>query len=147
MGVNAAQSTILRTFCLVLLFATPLLGEVFAQSTDEGAATDAATTTATTSATDGTAVATTTPPPREEQWYRVESVFGNVDVGDFVVGPGRSEIEVQPGETVVLEISVTNRISDNRQFNLDIEDISGTADASRPAQLMGAERGPYSIQD
>ena len=135
MTVTAAQTMIARAICLVLFFATPLFGEVFAQS-------PATTTTATTSPTAATETAAA-----PEPWYRVERIFGDVDVGDFVVGPGRSEIEVAPGETVVLEISVTNRISDNRQFNLEVEDISGTNDASRPAQLLGEERGPYSIRD
>jgi hypothetical protein len=128
------------TICLVTFFATPLSGEVFAQSPeiiDEGAiqATSSATTTET--------VLSST----EESWYKSEQIFGTIDVGDFVVGPGRTEIEVRPGETVVQEITVTNRISDNRTFELTIEDISGGNDPRNSVTLSGDERGPYSVRD
>jgi hypothetical protein len=80
-------------------------------------------------------------------WFRSERLEGDVDVGDFVVGPGRTEIVVSPGETIIQEISVTNRISNDRSFTLEVEDIVGSDDASVSVQLTGAERGPYSIRD
>ena len=86
-------------------------------------------------------------PVAAENWYRSEQLIGNVDVGDFVVGPGRTEIQLKPGETRVVEISVSNRITDNREFSLEIEDITGTTDASRSVELSGGARGPYSVQD
>jgi hypothetical protein len=81
------------------------------------------------------------------QWYRSEQITGNIDVGDFVVGPGRTEIVLKPGESVTKEISVTNRITTGREFLLEIEDISGTTDGSRSVTLSDGERGPYSVQD
>lgn len=128
----------LLILCLVVLIATPLFGEVFAQ-TESAVATpseDVATTSA--AAAEPTAAA---------PWYRSERIFGNIAVGDFVVGPGRTEIVVNPGETVVQEISVTNRITEDREFKLEIEDVSGTADASSAVNLTAGERGPYSIRD
>tara|TARA_B100002051_G_C16733315_1_gene639617 strand:+ start:1747 stop:2763 length:1017 start_codon:yes stop_codon:yes gene_type:complete len=83
----------------------------------------------------------------EELWYTLEKIRGNIDVGDFVVGPGRTEIELAPGETIVQEISVTNRISSGRAFELVVEDITGSRDGSSAVSLMGDERGPYSIRD
>jgi len=81
-------------------------------------------------------------------WYRVEKLSGdNLAVGDFVVGPGRAELQVKPGETVTFEISVTNRISDDRVFELGVEDITGSADASRSVVLLGDTKGPYTIKD
>jgi len=82
-----------------------------------------------------------------EPWYRLERISGRVDVGDFVVGPGRTEVSVAPGETVVREISVTNRISEDRTFKLQIEDIAGTSDGSAAMVVLEGERGPYSVQD
>lgn len=90
---------------------------------------------------------TASTPVVPQKWYRSEWLTGNVEVGDFVVGPGRTELFLRPGETVVQEISVSNRITDNREFEIEIEDISGTTDASRSVELSGAERGPYSVQD
>lgn len=124
--------TIILCFALVL---TPLSGEVFAQSADTGSST--ASTTATTEVTSTT----------QEKWYRSERIEGDIDVGDFVVGPGRAEISVSPGETIVKEITVTNRISAGRIFKLEVEDIAGTLDGSSAVELSGAERGPYSIRD
>lgn len=122
------MTTIARFLLALALVATPLSGEVFAQ-VDQAAS-------------------TTAPTPSEGgKWYRSEKIEGNIDVGDFVVGPGRAEITVAPGETVIQEITVTNRISDDRTFNLEVEDITGSSDGSAAVSLTGGERGPYSIRD
>jgi hypothetical protein len=81
-------------------------------------------------------------------WFRIEQLSGDpLPVGDFVVGPGRAEIQVQPGQTLVYEISVTNRISDNRTFELSVEDIAGSEDANRSVELLGQAAGPHSVKD
>lgn len=125
-----------RILCLVTLLATPLLGEVFAQSEELEAV-----------AASSTFASTTSEVLPEVQWYESEQISGQINVGDFVVGPGRTEIELRPGETVVQEITVTNRISDNRTFQLVVEDISGSDDPSESVVLSGKARGPYSIRD
>ncbi|MCA9353944.1 MAG: hypothetical protein KC877_00305 [Candidatus Kaiserbacteria bacterium] len=127
--------------CLVTLLATPLSGEVFAQEGEETFSLESSSSTATTS--DVVLVTEN----EAEPWYRTERIFGNIDIGDFVVGPGRSEIEVSPGETVIQEIAVTNRISDGRSFKLEIEDVVGSADGSSAVSLTGSKRGPYSVRD
>jgi len=80
-------------------------------------------------------------------WYKSERISGQVDVGDFVVGPGRSEIELAPGESETIEISVTNRISDDRIFELVVEDITGTQDGSSLVTVKDGEKSPYSVED
>lgn len=115
---------------LVVISVLPLTREVFAQTEGEVAI-----------------EATTTKTEVESNWYLSERISGNVQVGDFVVGPGKSELELNPGETVIQYISVTNRISDNRTFKLEIEDITGSNDASSPVSLKGSEKGPYSVRD
>ena len=129
------MTTLVRTILCFALALTPLSGEVFAQSADSS------TTTASSSPV------TTETTAAQEKWYRSEKIEGNIDVGDFVVGPGRAEISVSPGETIVQEITVTNRISAGRTFKLEVEDIAGTLDGSSAVELSGAERGPYSIRD
>lgn len=126
--------------CLVALLPTPLTGGVFAQSpvgTEELA----------TSTVNSETVLVASLSTDGEPWYKTEQISGNIDVGDFVVGPGRTEIEIKPGQTIIQEITVTNRISDNRTFKLEVEDISGSSDASSAASLTGEARGPYSIRD
>jgi hypothetical protein len=72
---------------------------------------------------------------------------GDVRIGDFVVGPGKVEVVVRPGETVYRDITVTNRIDNNRSFEFTIEDMSGSADGSASVVLLGDQDGPYSLKD
>jgi hypothetical protein len=87
-------------------------------------------------------------PPTPAPWFQIEQLNGdNLAVGDFVVGPGRAEMVVQPGETVTTYISVANRISDNRTFEITVEDIAGSASGEASVVLLGDEVGPYTIKD
>lgn len=129
------------TICLVIFLMTPLFGEVFAQTNETiGQASDTVAT-----STETTLLITENDVP--SSWYESEQIFGDIEVGDFVVGPGRTEVALQPGETVVQEITVTNRISDNRTFKLEVEDISGSDNPRESVQLAGSEYGPYSVRD
>lgn len=113
--------------CSILVYALWILtaaGITFAQS--ETATTTKATTT---------------------NWYRVEKIEGDITVGDFVVGPGKFEINVKPGETIISEITVTNRISDLRNFTLTVDDITGSQDGSSAVSLTDGSKGPYSLRD
>ena len=84
----------------------------------------------------------------DNSWFRLEKLSGdNFTQGDFVVGPGKFEIEGKPGDVIVREISVTNRVSDNRVFELSVEDISGSSDPNSSVVLLGQEKGPYTIKD
>jgi hypothetical protein len=90
---------------------------------------------------------TTTTPAAAARWFASDFLMGDgIDTGDFVVGPGKVEVEVKPGQTVVREITLANRISDNRTFELYVEDIAGGVDGAS-IQLLGDERGPYSLRD
>lgn len=75
-----------------------------------------------------------------------ESV-GAGSYGDFVVGPGKIELPLGPGESRVVEMTVTNRLGEPRVFNLEVEDAAGTQDPSRPVILLGDDRGPYTLKD
>jgi len=68
-------------------------------------------------------------------------------LGDYVVGPGRIELSLRPGETVTDYIVVSNRISDDRIFNLTVEDIAGTVDGSQNVVLLGDVDGPYTLRN
>jgi hypothetical protein len=120
--------TTLRFLLISALIFTPLYGEVFVRA-------------------QSTTTASATVPVVETSWYKLEKIEGDIDVGDFVVGPGRSEIEVLPGQTIIQEITVTNRISDGRTFRLEVDDIKGSTDGSSAVSLADGERGPYSIRD
>lgn len=118
--------------CLVVIIAIPLTGEVFAQGEEM---------------VESTEVEVSPETQVTNDWYKTERISGNIQVGDFVVGPGKRELELNPGDTFTTEISVTNRISPNRTFKLEVEDITGSSDGSSAVSLTGSERGPYSIRD
>jgi hypothetical protein len=124
----------LRLLLCFVLVLTPFRGVLFAQ--------DAASTSSST-----TAASSTSQPEVAPSWYKIERIEGVLDVGDFVVGPGRAEVSVAPGETIVQEITITNRISDKRTFKLEVDDITGSADGSSAVSLTDGERGPYSLRD
>ncbi|MCB9815075.1 hypothetical protein H6785_00620 [Candidatus Nomurabacteria bacterium] len=129
-----------KIICLIVILTTPLFGEVFAQSeevNDQPLAIDPALDVTTNESDEN----------QDTSWYKSEQLGGRIDVGDFVVGPGRTEMELKPGDTVVQEILVTNRISDNKTFKFEIEDIAGSADGGNAVNLSVDERGPYSITD
>jgi hypothetical protein len=92
-----------------------------------------------------TSTTVTAPNPR---WFTSEMISGNdIAVGDFVVGPGRLEVTVRPGESVTKMITVTNRISDKREFELTVEDMSGSADGEQAVVLLGDVDGPYTLKN
>lgn len=72
---------------------------------------------------------------------------GDGIVGDFVVGPGKVDITLEPGESMVVEMLVTNRTGERRRFNLTTEDMTGSRDLNTPILLLGSDRGPYSLKD
>lgn len=118
---------------------TPSTGEVTELVAQNQSST---TTSATTSATTPSIVLS------EVDSYVIESISGNgVAIGDFVIGPGRMEVVVKPGETVTKMITVTNRIADGKKFSLSVEDMSGSADATEAVVLLGDQSGPYTLKD
>lgn len=131
---------------LVTLLATPLSREVFAQVDEMSTSTEAAEIESVSEELSENSNELEVPKVIEN-WYRSDRISGRIDVGDFVVGPGRTEISVKPGETVIQEVSVTNRISDGRRFKIEVEDITGSRDGSSAVSLTGNQRGPYSIRD
>jgi len=66
---------------------------------------------------------------------------------DFVVEPGKTEIYLNPGDTVTKYISVTNRIGKNVKFKLTTEDMVGTDSQQNPVKLLGDKKGPYSLKN
>jgi hypothetical protein len=72
----------------------------------------------------------------------------NVEVkSDFVVGPGKTELEIKPGESQTVNITVTNRMGVDKIFNLDVEDFTGSKTTDQTIVLLGTEHGPYSLRD
>lgn len=70
----------------------------------------------------------------------------NVKVeGDFIVGPGKMELFLSPGESTTRELTVTNRTGKALNVILDLEDFTG--DNTGAAKLLGEERGPFTLKN
>ena len=58
--------------------------------------------------------------------YKTEMISGlNPDHKDFVVGPGKTEVTLNPGEQRTVNIIVTNRMDEDKTFQLEVEDFTG----------------------
>ncbi len=79
--------------------------------------------------------------------YSLEELLSDRVYSDFVVGPGRFQLEVAPGQSKTVEMVITNRMGEPKTFTLTTEDMSGTSDTDRAVVLLGDEVGPYSIKD
>lgn len=80
--------------------------------------------------------------------YELEGIpGGDAVIGDFVVGPGKVDLTIKPGESKVVYMTVTNRTGERRAFNLTVEDAKGSNDLDTPIVLLGSDRGPYSLRD
>lgn len=72
----------------------------------------------------------------------------NVKVeNDFAVEPGKTEIYLNPGENMVKNISITNRMDKTVRFKLSTEDFIGTDDPKQPVILLDNNSSPYSLKD
>lgn len=66
---------------------------------------------------------------------------------DFVVGPGKIEVEMSPGESRTFEITAANRLGSDRTFSVSEEDFTGSKDLKQTILLLGDDHGPYSLRD
>lgn len=94
--------------------------------------------------------ATTTPETTEGEQpspYKTEDLPTDDVFGDFVIGPGRFDLELAPGESRTVELIVSNRMGEGRRFSFETEDTTGSDNSSRTVKLLGDEEGPYTLRD
>jgi hypothetical protein len=77
----------------------------------------------------------------------VENLPDNKVYNDFAVGPGKIEMELEPGQTGTFDLMISNRLGTEKSFSLDIEDFKGTDDPNKAVELLGNEKGPYSLKN
>lgn len=85
--------------------------------------------------------------PYASDVYRVTQLEGDQDYGDFVVGPGKFDLSLAPGQSEVVEVMVTNRTGTVKEFSFTAEDMAGSSNLEMPTVLLGDDRGPYTIKD
>ncbi len=79
--------------------------------------------------------------------YRLEGLLGDKVFNDFVLGPGKVDLRMEPGETKIIELNVSNRYDESKVFGIDIEDMAGSNNLDRAVVLLGDDKGPYSLRD
>lgn len=79
--------------------------------------------------------------------YELQNLDNTPIENDFVLGPGKTDLVLEPGEKSVQQIAVTNRLGEDREFTVEIEDFSGSYDADQTVVLFGDAKGPYSLKD
>jgi hypothetical protein len=79
--------------------------------------------------------------------YSIEKLPDTTVYNDFVVGPGKYQVEAKLGETKTVNLTVTNRLGKDKTFQIQTEDFKGSRDIEKTVVLMDGERGPYSLKD
>jgi hypothetical protein len=79
--------------------------------------------------------------------YEIQELTGVEDEGDFVLGPGKTELWLSPGEEITDQLLITNRLGKTMDFEIEIEDFRGSRNPGETIVLLGEEKGPYSLKD
>lgn len=79
--------------------------------------------------------------------YRRERLGSDDVFGDFVVGPARFEVELNPGDSRIVQMTVANRMGQGRVFSFATEDTIGSETGDKAIQLLGDQEGPYTLRD
>jgi hypothetical protein len=79
--------------------------------------------------------------------YQIQDLVEVPVKGDFVLGPGKTELWLGPGEKAIKELLITNRLGRTMTFKIELEDFTGSYNPERPVVLLGREKGPYSLKE
>ena len=72
----------------------------------------------------------------------------SVDIrNDFVIGPAKTDVIMNPGEKVTRTLSIVNRTDREQTFTIGVEDFTGSRDVKQAVVLLGKDKGPYSLKD
>lgn len=67
--------------------------------------------------------------------------------GDIIVGPGKSELLLSPGDTYSMEILVSNVSGMTKIVDFTVEDMTASNNPDEALTFLGNVKGPYSIKD
>ncbi len=96
---------------------------------------------------DGQLITTSTTPSRPVDSYPREELPTGAVFNDFVVGPGRFEVELAPGESRTVELIVSNRLGVGRIFSFNVEDMQAAEATDGSVVFLGERVGPYTLKD
>jgi len=78
--------------------------------------------------------------------YVIEDLHLNT-IGSIIVGPGKTEVMLSPGDTYTMEIAASNASGLEKIMKFSVEDMGASSDPNLPAQFLGDRKGPYSLKD
>jgi hypothetical protein len=67
--------------------------------------------------------------------------------GSFSITPAKVEISIDPGQTEERTIVVANRLGRSATFEISVQDVAPSGDEKNPINLLGKNRGPYSLRN
>lgn len=67
--------------------------------------------------------------------------------GDIILGPGKAEFRVDPGESRSQELMITNRAGGDRAFKVEVVDFKGSTEPGEVIDFSPEEKTPYSLKD
>ena len=67
--------------------------------------------------------------------------------GDIVVGPGKTEVWLAPGDSFSKEILISNRAGADKLFKIEVEDFQGSSDPDQTLEFLADKNGPYSLKN
>lgn len=79
--------------------------------------------------------------------YQIETLPNTEVAKDVVLGPGKVEVALSPGESATRVLYFTNRTGRKVDFTVNAEDFKGSRDPKEGVIFMGGEKGPYSLKD
>lgn len=79
--------------------------------------------------------------------FQLETISDTPVMKDFVLGPGKEVLLLEPGEKEIREITVTNRLGEDMDFKVEIEDFAGSYDTDETVKFFGSDKGPYSMKN
>lgn len=78
---------------------------------------------------------------------KVDDLSETPKSGDYIIGPGKAEIKMDPGQSKTRFIMITNRYGKDMNFKIEIEDFKGSRVPGENVVLLGEQKGPYSLKD
>lgn len=78
---------------------------------------------------------------------QIENLSTTPIAGDYVIGPGKNELWLDPGKTETKNLTITNRYGHDMEFKIELEDFKGSRVPGENIILLGSEKGPYSLKD
>jgi hypothetical protein len=79
--------------------------------------------------------------------YNIQQLSDTPKYNDFVVGPGKTEVRLDAGQSVTKSMIITNRYGVDMRFIFKVEDFTGSNKNNEVIRLLAGEKGPYSLRD